>query len=354
MAETGDAPGAIVELKGMKQVSDTGAIEEVVDRVIAANPGRGRRVPRRQGRAHRLLRGSGHAGDGRPGQPGGRERSARAQARASVGGSGDVPLSSGMDPRSPLFLAFVAGMFTYSHDRYRGGRRLPAPQPDSSFDGCAAGVLGGRHARGELLVAAGALGRPSPRSAGGLVWLPTALGFAVGGLSCGASTRSCRTSTRWCPACRSTRGSSPSGGARRCSCSRSRCTTSPRGSRSASRPGPRAPACPRRVWARRSRWGSGWGIQNLPEGLAVSTMLYAGGRHAQPGVHAGTAHRQRRAARGGCRSGSCGHVDRRCCPTLSRSRQAPWSTWSSRSWFPSASVQVTQTRPCSRASSASP
>jgi len=38
MAETGDAPGAIVELRGMKQVSDTGAIEEVVDRVIAANP----------------------------------------------------------------------------------------------------------------------------------------------------------------------------------------------------------------------------------------------------------------------------------------------------------------------------
>lgn len=38
MSETGDAPGAIVELKGMKQVSDTGAIEEVVDRIMAANP----------------------------------------------------------------------------------------------------------------------------------------------------------------------------------------------------------------------------------------------------------------------------------------------------------------------------
>jgi aspartyl-tRNA(Asn)/glutamyl-tRNA(Gln) amidotransferase subunit B len=38
MAATGDAPGAIIELKGMKQVSDTGAIEEVVDRVLAANP----------------------------------------------------------------------------------------------------------------------------------------------------------------------------------------------------------------------------------------------------------------------------------------------------------------------------
>jgi len=39
MTASGDAPGAIVELKGMKQVSDTGAIEEVVDRVMAANPG---------------------------------------------------------------------------------------------------------------------------------------------------------------------------------------------------------------------------------------------------------------------------------------------------------------------------
>ncbi|MHB9003751.1 MAG: Asp-tRNA(Asn)/Glu-tRNA(Gln) amidotransferase subunit GatB [Coriobacteriia bacterium] len=38
MAQTGDAPGAIVELKGMRQVSDTTAIEEVIDRVMAANP----------------------------------------------------------------------------------------------------------------------------------------------------------------------------------------------------------------------------------------------------------------------------------------------------------------------------
>jgi len=37
MAATGDAPGAIVELKGMKQVSDAGAIEDVVDRVMEAN-----------------------------------------------------------------------------------------------------------------------------------------------------------------------------------------------------------------------------------------------------------------------------------------------------------------------------
>ena len=38
MADTGDAPGTIVEMRGMKQVSDAGAIEAVVARVIEANP----------------------------------------------------------------------------------------------------------------------------------------------------------------------------------------------------------------------------------------------------------------------------------------------------------------------------
>ncbi len=38
MAETGDAPDRIVEEKGLKQVTDTGAIEAVIDAVIAANP----------------------------------------------------------------------------------------------------------------------------------------------------------------------------------------------------------------------------------------------------------------------------------------------------------------------------
>ncbi len=38
MAATGDAPGAIVEIKGMRQVSDTDAIEAAADSVIAANP----------------------------------------------------------------------------------------------------------------------------------------------------------------------------------------------------------------------------------------------------------------------------------------------------------------------------
>ena len=37
MLETGDAPGAIVEARGLKQTSDTGAIEAVIAEVLAAN-----------------------------------------------------------------------------------------------------------------------------------------------------------------------------------------------------------------------------------------------------------------------------------------------------------------------------
>jgi aspartyl-tRNA(Asn)/glutamyl-tRNA(Gln) amidotransferase subunit B len=38
MLESGEAPGVIVEKRGLTQVTDTGAIEKVVDEVIAANP----------------------------------------------------------------------------------------------------------------------------------------------------------------------------------------------------------------------------------------------------------------------------------------------------------------------------
>jgi aspartyl-tRNA(Asn)/glutamyl-tRNA(Gln) amidotransferase subunit B len=37
MLETGDAPGAIVEREGLKQVTDTGAIEKAIDELMAAN-----------------------------------------------------------------------------------------------------------------------------------------------------------------------------------------------------------------------------------------------------------------------------------------------------------------------------
>ncbi len=39
MLESGKSPAVIVEEKGLKQITDTGAIEAIVDQVIAANPG---------------------------------------------------------------------------------------------------------------------------------------------------------------------------------------------------------------------------------------------------------------------------------------------------------------------------
>lgn len=38
MLEEGGDPAAIVEAKGLKQVTDTGAIEKAIDEIIAANP----------------------------------------------------------------------------------------------------------------------------------------------------------------------------------------------------------------------------------------------------------------------------------------------------------------------------
>jgi aspartyl-tRNA(Asn)/glutamyl-tRNA(Gln) amidotransferase subunit B len=38
MFSTGDAPEAIVEREGLKQISDTGALEKIIAEVIAANP----------------------------------------------------------------------------------------------------------------------------------------------------------------------------------------------------------------------------------------------------------------------------------------------------------------------------
>jgi aspartyl-tRNA(Asn)/glutamyl-tRNA(Gln) amidotransferase subunit B len=38
MAETGDAPAVVVEREGLKRISDSGALEKIVDEVIAGNP----------------------------------------------------------------------------------------------------------------------------------------------------------------------------------------------------------------------------------------------------------------------------------------------------------------------------
>jgi len=47
MIDTGDAPAKIVEDRGLKQVTDTGAIEKIVDEIIAANPDQAAEVKER-------------------------------------------------------------------------------------------------------------------------------------------------------------------------------------------------------------------------------------------------------------------------------------------------------------------
>ena len=61
MIETGRGPGEIARERGMLQISDTSAIEEMVDKVIADNPKQLAEYQRRQDRALRLLRRPDHA-----------------------------------------------------------------------------------------------------------------------------------------------------------------------------------------------------------------------------------------------------------------------------------------------------
>jgi aspartyl-tRNA(Asn)/glutamyl-tRNA(Gln) amidotransferase subunit B len=66
--------GRIVEARGMRQVTDTGAIEAAVDAVIAANPDQVEKATR-EPQARGLVRGAGDEGHGRQGEPEGGQRS---------------------------------------------------------------------------------------------------------------------------------------------------------------------------------------------------------------------------------------------------------------------------------------
>ncbi len=74
MLETGDGAAAIVEREGLKQTSDTGAIEAAVAEVLADNADKVEQYQGRQGSAVRLLRRPDDEGDAGQGQPAGGER----------------------------------------------------------------------------------------------------------------------------------------------------------------------------------------------------------------------------------------------------------------------------------------
>ena len=83
MVETGKDPAAIVDEKGLRQVTDSGAIDDAVAKVLAANARQGGGIQIRQGQAVRLLRRPGDARDGRQGQPGAGQRDAEARVDVS-------------------------------------------------------------------------------------------------------------------------------------------------------------------------------------------------------------------------------------------------------------------------------
>ena len=78
-SEGGD-PRAIVEQRGMKQVTDMGAIEKVVDEIVAKNPDKVADAEN-QPEGARLVRRTGDEGLRRQGQPAVGERAAQEQAR---------------------------------------------------------------------------------------------------------------------------------------------------------------------------------------------------------------------------------------------------------------------------------
>ena len=87
--EGGD-PRALVETRGMKQVTDMGAIEKAVDDIVAANPDKVGAGPR-QAADDRLVRRSGDESVRRQGQSAGGERSAQDQARSLTVFDGGSP-----------------------------------------------------------------------------------------------------------------------------------------------------------------------------------------------------------------------------------------------------------------------
>ena len=68
MFATGDAPAAIIEREGLKQISDTGALEKIIADVIAANPKAGGAIPRRQDDGDQFSGRPGDEGHARAGQ----------------------------------------------------------------------------------------------------------------------------------------------------------------------------------------------------------------------------------------------------------------------------------------------
>ena len=119
--------------KGLRQVTDTGAIEPIVDRLIADNPARSR--PCARTRRCRLVRRPGDEGDRRQGQPAARQSAGRCQAG---------PVICAPWPRAAvLWAGLLAGPATRPGSRPDRGDRRPDGQGHRR-----AGAGGGGRRRG--------------------------------------------------------------------------------------------------------------------------------------------------------------------------------------------------------------
>ncbi len=86
--EGGD-PRQIVESRGMKQVTDTGAIETAIDEIIAKNPDKVAQAKEKP--TCSVVRRPDHEGDRRQGEPRRGERAAEEQARDRVNATRSPP-----------------------------------------------------------------------------------------------------------------------------------------------------------------------------------------------------------------------------------------------------------------------
>ena len=73
MLETGDSPSAIMDREGLRQISDTGALEKIADEIIAANPKQVEQYKSGKSAVLGFLSRPGDESEPGPGQPHGRK-----------------------------------------------------------------------------------------------------------------------------------------------------------------------------------------------------------------------------------------------------------------------------------------
>ncbi len=174
----------------------------------------------------------------------------------------------------PLMLAFLAGLFTWAMTALGAAaiflRRNPSQRLMDILLGFSAGVM--------LAASYWSLLAPAveiARETSSVPWLAPSLGFAAGGIGLWALDKVMPHAHLMLPgsAARARRRADLVGPQHAAGSRRSRSTTSPRGSRSAWLQGAAASGAPGTSVGAAVALAIGLGVQNFPEGLAVSALL---------------------------------------------------------------------------------